>query len=143
MIGKQSLYGYHFEESKDFIKVYVTMPSLVPGLKRLFDDGISLSEWANIRFQTYESNVPFVLRFMIDNNISGADWIELLPNTYSVRTGSHVTSRCSLEVDIFYNRVVNHECSGKWSSIAPLRVLSFDIECKGNSQLIISMDFGF
>lgn len=109
------------------------MPSLVPGLKRIFDDGITLPNHSGsvFRCQTYESNVPFVLRFLIDNNISGADWIELPAHTYSIRDKDKKTSRCSLEVDITYNNIVSHECSGPFSSIAPLRILSFDIECQG------------
>lgn len=140
----QSLLGYHFKTTKDFIKIYVAMPSLVAGLKRLFDDGVVTTELGHVRGQTYESNVPFVLRFMIDQNISGADWLELPANTYSIRKQSDSaealssssdnpskTSRCSLEVDIFFNNIIVHPTIGIYSSIAPLRILSFDIECQG------------
>jgi DNA polymerase delta subunit 1 len=68
---------------------------------------------------------------MIDNNIQGADWIELPANTYSVRDQSAKVSRCSVEVDIFFNNLNVHPANGIWSSIAPLRILSFDIECQG------------
>jgi DNA polymerase delta subunit 1 len=108
------------------------MPSLIPGLKRLIDDGLHLPQGnLSIRGQTFESNVPFVLRYMIDANIQGADWIELPANTYRIRTHDNVTSRCTLEVDITYNNIVSHECIGIYSTIAPIRVLSFDIECSG------------
>lgn len=108
------------------------MPSLVPGLKRLLDDGVHVSGSHHVyRGQTYESNVPFVLRFMIDGDISGADWVELPRGTYALRSNADAKSRCSLEVDVFFNNVVPHECKGQWSTIAPLRVMSFDIECQG------------
>ena len=108
------------------------MPSLVPGLKRLFDDGVHVSGSGSVyRGQSYESNVPFILRFMIDSEISGADWVELPASTYAVRESTMQASRCSLEVDVFYNNIVSHECTGAWSAIAPLRILSFDIECSG------------
>ena len=32
---------------------------------------------------------------------------------------------------MYYNNIIPHECTGVWSSIAPLRILSFDIECEG------------
>ena len=51
--------GYHFGTTRDFIKIYVAMPSLVPGLKRAFDDGFSIPNVGLIKGQTYESNVPF------------------------------------------------------------------------------------
>lgn len=127
----QSLLGYHFGKTRDFIKVFVAVPSLIPGLKRLFDDGVSLPNVGLIRGQTYESNVPFVLRFMIDNNIQGADWIEFPAKTFSVVDEAKKVSRCTLEVDIFYDNLIVHPCEGQWSGIAPLRVLSFDIECMG------------
>ena len=123
--------GYHFGATRDFIKVFVAVPSLIPGLKRLFDDGVSLPNVGLIRGQTYESNVPFVLRFMIDNNIQGADWIEFPAKTFSIRDENSKISRCTMEVDIFYDQLVVHPCEGQWSGIAPLRVLSFDIECMG------------
>ena len=107
------------------------MPSLVPGLKRAFDDGFSIPNVGLIKGQTYESNVPFVLRFMIDKGIQGADWVELPAGTYSLRDPSKQVSRCTFEADIFFDRIETHECKGFWSQIAPLRILSFDIECKG------------
>ena len=70
-------------------------------------------------------------RFMIDNDIKGSDWLELPANTYSIRSADQKASRCSIEVDVFFNNVRPYECVGKWSSIAPIRVLSFDIECQG------------
>jgi len=128
----QSLLGYHFNELKEFIKIFVAMPSMVPGVKRLIDDGINISGYGILRGQTYESNVPFVLRFMIDNNISGADWIELPATKYSMITNSsHQISRCTIEVNIYFNHIISHECINEWSTIAPLRILSYDIECQG------------
>jgi DNA polymerase delta subunit 1 len=112
-------------------QISVAMPSLVPGVKRMFEEGFSTSNGSHIRGQTFESNVPFVLRFMIDRNINGADWVKLPAGTYSVRPSSQKTSRCSVEVDVVFDNITNHTCEGEWSNIAPLRVLSFDIECQG------------
>ena len=39
------------------------MPSLVPGVKRMFEEGIKISGYGDVKGQTYESNVPFVLRY--------------------------------------------------------------------------------
>jgi DNA polymerase delta subunit 1 len=107
------------------------MPSLINGVKRLLEEGVQISGAGVLRGQTYESNVPYVLRFMIDNEISGSDWVEMAAGTYSVRSSKDMISRVSLEVDVFYNNLKPHECVGEWSSIAPLRILSFDIECQG------------
>lgn len=148
----QSILGYHFNETKEFIKIYVAMPSLIPAVKRLIDDGVGVPNLGVLRGQTFESNVPYVLRFMIDNEITGADWVELPAGSYSVRKdevsesnysygngkgskgsmGFPLTSRSTWEVDIFFNNIKTHPCSTpQWSAIAPLRILSFDIECQG------------
>jgi DNA polymerase delta subunit 1 len=126
------------------------MPALVPGTKRLIDEGVFVSGFGNVFGQTFESNVPFVLRFMIDQNINGADWVELPAGKYSIRNnpnssddgrGNHNNnasnatlpwvSRCTIECDVVFTSIVSHECSGQWSAISPLRILSFDIECQG------------
>ncbi len=104
---------------------------MIPALKRLLEEGVHIPDCGLIKGQTYESNVPYVLRFMIDNEISGADWVELPAGKYSVRESAAQTSRCTMEVDVFFNNLVSHPCSGIWSAIAPLRILSFDIECQG------------
>lgn len=36
-----------------------------------------------------------------------------------------------VEIDITYTDVISRKSEGEWSKIAPLRVLSFDIECQG------------
>ena len=36
-----------------------------------------------------------------------------------------------IEVDISYCDVNSRKPEGEWSKVAPLRVLSFDIECQG------------
>uniref|UniRef100_A0A0E0F356 DNA polymerase n=1 Tax=Oryza meridionalis TaxID=40149 RepID=A0A0E0F356_9ORYZ len=62
-------------------------------------------------FLTYESNILFALRFMIDCNIVGGNWIEVPAGKYS--------------------DLVSHAAEGEHSKMAPFRILSFDIECAG------------
>lgn len=86
---------------------------------------------SQLRCMSFEGNVPFVLRFMIDNNIYGANWIELPARTFRRKETTKVTSRCSIEVEVFYNSIISHSPHNEWSSISPIRILSFDIECAG------------
>ena len=60
--AKQSLLGYHFETTRDFLKVYVALPSLIPQTKRAFDDGFAVAGFGIISGQCYEANVPYILR---------------------------------------------------------------------------------
>eukprot|EP01135_Chromosphaera_perkinsii_P002643 Nk52_evm11s226 gene=Nk52_evmTU11s226 len=40
-------------------------------------------------------------------------------------------SHCQIEVDVSYDKLISHPAEGDWAHIAPVRVLSFDIECAG------------
>ena len=40
-------------------------------------------------------------------------------------------SRCQIELDVSWEDFISHAPEGEWSSIAPFRILSFDIECAG------------
>jgi DNA polymerase delta subunit 1 len=44
--------------------------------------------------------------------------------------GAAKQSHCQIEVDVAYNRIHAYSLDEK-SDVAPLRVLSFDIECAG------------
>lgn len=70
-------------------------------------------------------------RYQVDKEIPGASWVELPKGTYSIRSESKKRSRCQLEVDVFFNHMKSHPCKGEWNKVAPLRILSFDIECAG------------
>ena len=80
------------------------------------------------------------VRFMVDCNVVGCSWIECPPGKYRVRQNYDGTadpqnpsrqSRCQVEVDISWEDFVAHPAEGEWQKIAPLRILSFDIECAG------------
>lgn len=82
---------------------------------------------------------------MVDTNVLGCNWITLPAGLYRIREKEGVgskggkqdssrqapRSRCQLEVDISWEDFVSHVPEGEWSKVAPLRILSFDIECAG------------
>lgn len=82
---------------------------------------------------TYESNLPYALRFMIDNEIVGMSWIRVNAGQYVIRPYSLKKSNAQIEIDIEnFNDVECLPCEGDYSNIAPLRILSFDIECSAD-----------
>jgi DNA polymerase delta subunit 1 len=44
---------------------------------------------------------------------------------------SQSTSTCQIELDVWYDKLIAHQPEGEWQNMAPLRILSFDIECSG------------
>ena len=59
------------------------------------------------------------------------NWIEIPAGTYTVRKGQQKVSLVQIEVECQHDQIVSHAPDGEWSKIAPLRILSFDIECAG------------
>lgn len=134
-----SIMGYDSTHKK-FLKVYVGMPTMIPKLKTVMEEsgsripGLSI-EGSNfngmVQIQPFECNVPFVLRYMIDQEIKGAGWLTMPKGTYTLRKEGQKQTHCQLELDVAFNEVISHKPEGEWSKIAPLRVFSFDIECQG------------
>ena len=48
-----------------------------------------------------------------------------------MRSEDRKIGRAQIEVDIVFDNVISHPATGKWSKVAPFRILSFDIECMG------------
>ena len=129
---KQTLWGYQAADSQPFLKIVMASPTMVASCRTIFERGVRLPGISGERvLTTYESTVLFVMRFMVDMNISGANWLEAPPGSYSRRTGSKKVSNCQIEIDIKYNRLISHESVGEYAKIAPFRILSVDIECAG------------
>ncbi|KAJ3055861.1 DNA-directed DNA polymerase delta [Rhizophlyctis rosea] len=133
LVMKSSIFGYQ-PHKVPFLRIYLRLAALMPAAKRLFKEGFHVPGLGRVAIDpTFESNIPFPLRFMIDMKIQGASWVELKAGKYRMRGGSgeRRTSTAQLEVDIYCDDVIAHQPEGDWSKIAPLRILSFDIECSG------------
>ncbi|KAI8780966.1 DNA polymerase delta catalytic subunit [Biomphalaria glabrata] len=139
-VERESIYGYHGNKKSLFLKITVAIPRLIAPCKRLLEQGIQISGYSHHGFQTYESNIDFEIRFMVDANVVGCNWIELPAGKYSIRdkhkavqhtSDMVIASRCQLEVDIAWTDLISHQTEGEWSKVAPFRILSFDIECAG------------
>lgn len=129
IVKKSSIKGYYGDEKFDFFKIYLALPKHVPPAREILENsGIRIPPLEGSKtFLTYESNIAFALRFMIDTNIVGAGWVEIPSNKYILT--EHKTSRCQIEIDCCYDALIPHPPDGEWQKVAPLRILSFDIEC--------------
>ncbi|XP_054160471.1 DNA polymerase delta catalytic subunit-like [Oppia nitens] len=137
IIQKQSIYGYKGYEKIPFLKITMCLPRLVAAAARILSNS---SAFSTEGIQSYESNIDYDIRFMVDTHVVGCNWIELPAGTYTIRNVEEMDSRCQLEVDIAYNKFKSYEPEGNWSKIAPLRVLSFDIECAGRKGIFPEPD---
>ncbi|KAL9158743.1 hypothetical protein ABFS82_08G088800 [Erythranthe guttata] len=129
LVQKRSIMHYQQQNSHPFLKIVVALPTMVASCRGILERGIQIEGLGMKSFMTYESNVLFALRFMIDCNIVGGNWIE-------VPRGKHKTiprslTNCQLEFDCLFSDLISHAPEGEFSKMAPFRILSFDIECAG------------
>ncbi|PIK45708.1 putative DNA polymerase delta catalytic subunit [Apostichopus japonicus] len=80
VMDKESMYGYNSNRKSPFLKITVALPRLVAPAKRLLESGFSVPPLYPLRgYQSYESNIDFEIRFMVDNKVIGCNWIEIPP----------------------------------------------------------------
>jgi DNA polymerase delta subunit 1 len=96
VLEKSSVMGFSDKKSK-FLKIYVGLPNHVAQLRKTFEENQYrgfLGESVPFETTTFESNMPFALRFMIDNDIAGMQWIQIQKGRYLLRAQQQKTSHC-------------------------------------------------
>ncbi|EKM50426.1 uncharacterized protein PHACADRAFT_104509 [Phanerochaete carnosa HHB-10118-sp] len=137
LVYRRSLWGYRGDEKVPFIRIEVSDQRSLPKTrdKWLFNSFRGECHFNNLfktdSVSTYESNIAYVLRFMIDAKIVGMNWVELPAGGYTIMQEKDKKSHCQLEVSVKWDKIVSHQADGPYSHTAPLRILSFDIECAG------------
>eukprot|EP01132_Coremiostelium_polycephalum_P009895 gene9895-12137_t len=134
ILKKKSIMGYNPGPLSDYIMITLVMPKFVSKCRDIFESapryGFTLPGQPIKLYPTYESNIPFALRFLIDKQIQGCSWIELPADTYKV--SEKQVSTCQIEIDTHISTIIPHTTNEpEWGDIAPFRILSFDIECSG------------
>lgn len=89
-------------------EIHLILLSTLDGFSGILDKGIQIDGLGMQSFMTYESNVLFALRFMIDCNIVGGNWIEVSAGKY--KKSAKNLSYCQLEFDCLhpYERQISH-----------------------------------
>lgn len=131
IVLKESIWGYNKSVKSPFFKVIVENAKNIAKLRGAFERG-------DVRFDnlfppqcvSYD-NINYLLRLMVDCKITGMSWITLPAGEYDLVSDSQKISTCQFEVNIRYDKLISHPSEGEWLKMAPLRILSFDIECAG------------
>ena len=58
-------------------------------------------------------------------------WVEAPQSKYHMIPHRDRHSNCQIEAYVHYRDLIAHHNDGEWAKMAPLRILSFDIECAG------------
>lgn len=129
---KMNIMGFCDNKKSKYLQVMMSLPNLVPKARSILQNGFHCPGFSEKNYMTYESNVPFVLRYMVDNNIVGSNWLTIPKDRFRSRVEQSRQSRCQLEIDAVYEDIISHDPGlPEWAGVAPLRILSFDIECMG------------
>lgn len=129
---KESIWEYHGNQQLPFFKIILTHPKFAGKLRTAFERGeIQFQELFNVNGTVTFDNLQYLLRMMVDCQITGMSWLSCPSGKYSMVAENKKISTCQLEVNIQYTDLLSHKPEGKYLSMAPLRVLSFDIECAG------------
>ena len=58
-------------------------------------------------------------------------WVEAPKTKYKMIPEYERASNCQIEAEVPFRDLIAHSNDGEWAKMAPLRILSFDIECAG------------
>ena len=134
VLDKQSLMNFQPNGKKGrFLRIIMLLPTQVAQARGILENGIHVDtlHQSALTFPTFESNVLYTLRFMVDRAVVGGNWLELPAKNYRVRPQQRKASYCQIECDVMFDRFISHAAEGKYSKLAPFRILSVDIECAG------------
>ncbi|ERF72347.1 DNA polymerase delta catalytic subunit [Endocarpon pusillum Z07020] len=134
IVMRENLFGFQGNQKNPYLKITVTDPKYINKLRTTIENGTGNYKrmWKNVEggLMTFDS-IQYVLRFMIDTGISGMSWVEVPPQKYTVMPQRDRLSNCQIEAFVHYRDLIAHSNDGEWAKMAPLRILSFDIECAG------------
>lgn len=134
LVWKENLLYYKGANKggKYFIKVICNSPNTFFSIRKTCQEQAHKLRDFKVLINMFESGLPFPLRFMIDHHLSGMSWITLRANRYhKLPAGARNSiSKCQGELIVDYANLIPRDISDpRFSSIASLRVMSFDIEC--------------
>lgn len=129
-VKRRSIWKYQSGELSDYLQITLALPGLLKSAYECMSRGINIPGIGHKKLQCYEMKLAFPLRFMVDMNLRGGGWVELPKSTYFLRVGDKET-HCQLELTTHFDTVIGHDPEGQWLRMAPMRILSFDIECSG------------
>lgn len=84
----------------------------------------------DVPIQTFEANVPFEMRYMVDRSMNGCQWVRLRAGRFKQTTGLHKLTHAAYEFTADPADAIECIPLREKDTVAPMRTLYFDIECK-------------
>ena len=133
---RENIYGFQGNQKSYYLKITVTEPKFITKVRSALENGGGSMNykglWSGSDAGTLTfDNIQYLLRFMIDTDISGMSWVEAKAGKYQLFSPRERISNCQIEASVDYRDLISHPPNDEWAKMAPLRILSFDIECAG------------
>jgi DNA polymerase delta subunit 1 len=134
MTMRENILRYQGNQKSPYLKITVVDPKMINRVRTMVSKGNA--NWKRLwparedGILTFD-NIAYVLRFMIDTKIAGMSWVEIPAGKYKLLNPRDQHSNCQIEAQVHYSDLIAHSSEGEYSKMAPLRILSFDIECAG------------
>jgi DNA polymerase delta subunit 1 len=144
MVMRENLYGFQGNQKSPYLKITVRDPKFISPLRTTIEGGGAnyKNMWRFVEGggpTTFDS-LQYVLRFMVDTGVSGMSWVEAPAAKYTMLQAFERQSNCQIEASIAHSDLIAHVAEGEWAKMAPLRILSFDIECAGRKGIFPEAD---
>ncbi|KAF7193604.1 DNA polymerase delta catalytic subunit [Pseudocercospora fuligena] len=134
MVLRENMYGFQGNTKSPYLKITVTDPKHISRLRTAIETGNAnykgMWKVAEGGILTFDM-IAYVLRFMVDTKMAGMSWVGINAGKYTMIPDRDKQGQCQIEAHCHYRDIIAHPIDGEWSKMAPLRVLSFDIECAG------------
>lgn len=120
-----SMAGYHPPDKprSRMIKITLAYPKHIAAAR----DALERAEFGR-RYVTYEGNVPFELRYMIDRKIHGCQWLHLPRASFKMIPFKDHKSTAQYELHLEDAEALQALTVEERGDIAPMRFMSYDIE---------------
>ncbi|KAF1815270.1 DNA polymerase delta large chain [Eremomyces bilateralis CBS 781.70] len=143
IVLKENIFGFQGNQKAAYLKITVSDPRWINRVRTCIETGNAnykgLWKSPDGGVLTFDS-IQYILRFMIDCKISGMSWVEAPAGKYRLLPQKERHSNCQIEAEVNYKDLIAHQAEGDWAKMAPLRVLSFDIECAGRKGIFPEAD---
>jgi DNA polymerase delta subunit 1 len=134
IVMRENMYGYNGGIKSPYLRVSVTDPKHISRLRGIIERSEAnynkmwpIAEGGTLTFDS----IQYVMRFMVDTSVSGMCWVEAPAGSYRMLKQQEMVSTCQIEAQVNYKDLISHNTEGEYAKMAPLRILSFDIECAG------------
>lgn len=132
-VSKLSMCGWAEDKPPEtMVKITMADCSGINKARKALDYGNRFVVPHGVPIQTYEANVQFELRYMVDHKMSGCQWIKLKAGLFETISQDDFRRVSNADYEFHIDTQKSIECIPikEKGDIAPLRILSFDIECK-------------